>query len=350
MLELAVTEFGTTVKKEKAQLFTLTNENGMSISLTNYGAILVKVIVPDAEGNPRDVVLGYDDVSGYETDGSHFGAIVGRNANRIGGAQFEINGVTYELDQNDNGNNLHSGRKLYGKRIWQVRNKSNQKITFTLHSADGDQGYPGALDVEVTYELFSDNTVKISYFTTPSMDTIINMTNHSYFNLNGQGSGDILGHEVMVEADYFTRADEESIPTGELTAVAGTPMDFNIAKPIGRDIDTEYEAIRFGLGYDHNWVLKKPHSFRKVAEAVGEQSGIVMEVYTDLPGMQLYSGNFLDHVVGKDGVIYDRRHGLCFETQYFPDAVHHENFESTICNAGENYQTSTAYKFLCKKL
>lgn len=348
MKAVRVETFGSTSKKEEAVLYTLTNENGMSASITNYGAALVKLNVPDKEGKLRDVVLGYDDVTGYEKGGGSFGAPVGRNANRIGGAVITIQDKTYELEKNDNGNNLHSGTNYYNKRIWNVGEKTDSKIEFVLHSPDGDQGYPGTLDMHVTYELTEDNELRLIYDAVPDQDTIINMTNHSYFNLDGHDSGNVLKELVTLDADYFTRADAQSIPTGELVDVTGTPMDFRMPRALGEAIDADYEAVRLGKGYDHNWVLKNNGKFDKVAQAVSEKSGIVMEVWTDLPGMQMYTANFLDNEHGKNGAIYGIRDAVCFETQYFPDAVHHENFASPICKKGMPYHTVTSYKFETK--
>lgn len=348
MKAVRVETFGSTSKKEEAVLYTLTNENGMSASITNYGAALVKLNVPDKEGKLRDVVLGYDDVTGYEKGGGSFGAPVGRNANRIGGAVITIQDKTYELEKNDNGNNLHSGTNYYNKRIWNVGEKTDSKIEFVLHSPDGDQGYPGTLDMHVTYELTEDNELRLIYDAIPDQDTIINMTNHSYFNLDGHDSGNVLKELVTLDADYFTRADAQSIPTGELVDVTGTPMDFRMPRALGEAIDADYEAVRLGKGYDHNWVLKNNGKFDKVAQAVSEKSGIVMEVWTDLPGMQMYTANFLDNEHGKNGAVYGIRDAVCFETQYFPDAVHHENFASPICKKGMPYHTVTSYKFETK--
>ena len=348
MKAVRVETFGSTSKKEEAVLYTLTNENGMSASITNYGAALVKLNVPDKEGKLRDVVLVYDDVTGYEKGGGSFGAPVGRNANRIGGAVITIQDKTYELEKNDNGNNLHSGTNYYNKRIWNVGEKTDSKIEFVLHSPDGDQGYPGTLDMHVTYELTEDNELRLIYDAVPDQDTIINMTNHSYFNLDGHDSGNVLKELVTLDADYFTRADAQSIPTGELVDVTGTPMDFRMPRALGEALDADYEAVRLGKGYDHNWVLKNNGKFDKVAQAVSEKSGIVMEVWTDLPGMQMYTANFLDNEHGKNGAVYGIRDAVCFETQYFPDAVHHENFASPICKKGMPYHTVTSYKFETK--
>lgn len=338
--------FGMTAKGREATLYTFTNKSGMSMSVTDFGASLVSVFVPDKNGEMVDVVLGYDDVTGYENGTTFFGASVGRNANRIGNASFEINGKRYQLEKNDNGNNLHSGLNFYNKRMWDIQSKNYESITFTLHSMDGDQGYPGALDMEVKYTLTENNEVKIEYYSVPSEDTIINMTNHSYFNLNGHNSGSVLDQEVGIVSKYFTIADRELIPTGELVEVAGTPMDFNVKKTIGKEIGADYEPLVLAGGYDHNWALENNGKFDLVAEMSAKDTGITMEVYTDLPGMQFYTGNFIEREEGKDGAIYKKNHGACFETQFFPDAIHKENFKSPICLAGENYRTLTVYKFI----
>ena len=341
---MKVTDFGATVKGDETKLYTLTNKNGMEIAVSDYGATLVQVIVPDKEGKPCDVVLGYDEAAGYEEGDLFFGAIVGRSANRIGGASFELNGVTYQLEKNDNGNNLHSGMDFYNQRMWKVKETADDYITFELDSPDGDQGYPGAVHIEVTYTLTEDNAVKIAYHAVPDADTLINMTNHSYFNMDGHASGDVLDQEVWIDADAFTRADAESIPTGEITPVEGTPMDFRKEKVVEKEIGANYTPLKLAGGYDHNWVLNGK-GFRKAASAESEETGIKMEVYTDLPGIQFYSGNFLAGSKGKEGAVYEKGYGICFETQYFPDAIHKENFESPITKAGEVYDTTTVYKF-----
>ena len=346
MEEKKVTTFGSTKDGAETHLYVLENKNGVKAYLTDYGAALVRLFVPDKDGNLRDVVLGYDDAAGYERGDASFGATVGRNANRIGGAQLEIGGKVYKLEKNDNDNNLHSGTHYYNKRVWEVKEQGDDHVTFVLHSPDKDQGYPGALDMYVTYTLDEDNTLTIRYEAVPDQDTVINMTNHSYFNLNGHDSGTVLGHKVTVNADSFTPADQYSIPTGEIRSVEGTPMDFRAGRVLGDEIDADYEPLRFGMGYDHNWVLKNEGRFDKVAEVVSEESGIAMEVYTDLPGVQIYTANFLDGESGKDGASYIKRSAVCLETQYFPDAVHHEDFRQPLCKKGEKYDTRTAYRFL----
>lgn len=345
MKPIKVSAFGATKDGSEAKLYTLENDAGMSAAFSDYGGALVKLLVPDKDGTLLDVVLGYGEAGGYEAGGESLGVPVGRNANRTAGASFALGGVTYNLMPNENGNNLHSGNDFYGKRFWKVVEAEDDHIIFLLHSPDGDQGFPGSLDMKITCELTEDNELRFTYDAVPDQDTVVNMTNHSYFNLNGHDSGDILSHRIMLDSDAFTKTDAESIPTGELVDVTGTPMDFRTGRVIGTDIDSSYEAIRLGQGYDHNWVLKTNGKFVKVAEAAGDKSGIVMDVYTDLPGVQVYTGNFLNQEPGKDGAVYPRRCGVCFETQYFPDSVHHENFPSPVCRVGEAYHTVTAYRF-----
>lgn len=345
MRPIKVTPFGVVKDGTETKLYTLTNDAGMSAEFTDYGASLVRLFVPDREGKLCDVVLGYGDAAGYEAGTESIGATVGRNANRIGGACFELNGVTYNLTANEGSNNLHSGNDFYNKRFWKVMEVGDDHITFLLNSPDGDQGYPGALDMKLTCELTEECELSFTYDAVPDQDTIINMTNHSYFNLNGHDSGNVLSHKVIVEADAFTMTDEGSIPTGDLVDVTDTPMDFRKGRVIGDEIDASYEALRLGKGYDHNWVLKNEGKFAKVAEASGDRTGIVMEVYTDLPGIQVYTSNFLNQEPGKDGAIYPYRAAVCFETQYFPDAIHHENFQGPVCKAGQSYHTVTAYRF-----
>lgn len=337
--------FGQTSTGQQAALYTMENKNGMEIKVTDYGASLVSLIVPDRTGARRDVVLGYDDVSGYEAGTSFFGATVGRNANRIAGAAFELGGKTFHLDANEKGNNLHSGYDFYNKRLWEVKQSDAQHITFALFSPDGDQGFPGDVRIEVTYALTDENEVRISYRGIPGEDTILNLTNHSYFNLNGAGGSSIRNHIVRIDADAFTETDASLIPTGKLIDVTGTPMDFRCEKAIGQDIDADYEPLQLAGGYDHNWVLNSHGKLQTAAEAYSPETGIAMEVLTDLPGMQMYTGNGIGTEKGKEGKTYEKQTAVCFETQYCPDAVHHDNFEAPVCKGGEIYQTTTVYKF-----
>lgn len=337
--------FGMTSKGEEARLFTIQNGKGMEIKVSDYGAALVQVRVPDKEGRLLDVVLGYDEVQGYEAGNAFFGATIGRVANRIGNGEFQLGGRTYELTRNDGQNTLHGGRDFYNKRIWKTGKTGEDHVEFLLDSPSGDQGFPGNVKISVTYTLTKDNEIKIQYRAVPDADTLINLTNHSYFNLSGHASGTVIAQEVMLYADAYARADSQSIPTGEIVPVSGTPMDFRQLKPIGAEIDEAYEALEFGKGYDHNWVLNKK-GYRKAAFMRSKESGIAMEVYTDLPGLQFYTANFVDHEKGKEGAVYNMRQAACFETQYFPDAVHKDHFEGPEVKAGEIYETTTAYRFI----
>ena len=306
-------DFGITAKGEKASLYTMKNQKGMEIAVSDYGAVLVKVLVPDRDGNQKDVVLGYDEAGGYEADGLYLGATLGRVANRIGGGCFKLNGKSYSLSRNAGQNTLHGGRDFYNKRMWET-------------------------------EEAEENEIKIHYHAIPQEDTLLNLTNHSYFNLSGHASGTAMDQEVMIFADAYTRADEQSITTGEIIAVEGTPMDFRKWKAIGGEIESDYEALKFGGGYDQNWVINGT-GYRQAASMYSKETGIGMKVYTDLPGMQFYTGNYITRVNGKDGAVYQKRHGVCFETQYFPDAVHKENFEGPVVRAGVVYDTATVYQF-----
>ena len=330
----------------EATLYTFENKNGMMMEVSDFGATLYSLIVPDRDGNAVDVVLGYDSMEEYGASTSGFGATIGRNGNRIANARFTLNGKEYQLEPNNNGNNLHSGTKFYQHRMWNVKETTENSITFSLHSPDGDQGFPGALDVNVTYTLTDDNELQLDYYGVPDADTVVNMTNHSYFNLNGHASGSVLEQDVWMDADAFTATTDKLIPTGEIVPVEGTPMDFREKKPIGRDIQADYEAVKLGGGYDHNWCLNNGGKFAKVIEMSSDVSGITMEVYTDLPGVQVYTGNFLTEEVGKNGIIYRKHQGICFETQVYPDAINHENFPSPIVKKGEEYKTKTVYKFV----
>ncbi len=337
--------FGVNHKGENATLYTFENKNGMVMAVTDFGATLHSLLVPTEQGL-LDVVLGYDEPAGYEGPaGTFFGATVGRNANRICKGTFTLGGKAYHLAINNGPNNLHSGLDFWSFRVWQVKEVGENSITFGLHSPDGDQGYPGAMDISVTYTLTEDNAVRIHYYGIPQAETLINLTNHSYFNLNGHDSGDILNHTVWLDADCFTRADETSIPTGEILSVENTPMDFRTPKAVGRDIEEQYEALVFGNGYDHNWCLNNGGRFAKIATLEADKTSLVMDVYTDLPGVQIYTGNFIQDEPGKNGTVYCRRAGICFETQFYPDSVNHPNFPSPIFKAGEIYETTTEFRF-----
>ncbi|EET59382.1 aldose 1-epimerase [Marvinbryantia formatexigens DSM 14469] len=344
---IKISRFGKLSDGREAKLITLANKNGMTIEVTDYGATLVSVVTADKNGKYADVVLGYADVTDYAKNGGYFGATIGRCGNRIGGAAFTINGKEYQIDKNENGNSLHSGFKGYDKIIWDTQvDEENLTVTFSHHSPDMEQGFPGNFDVTVAYTLTEDNAVKITYDGKTDRDTIANMTNHSYFNLEGHDSGSILDHILWIDADGITAVDAESIPTGEILPVEGTPFDFRTEKPVGRDIEQDNEQLRMGGGYDHNFALNTDGSLKKIAQVKAPVSGRVMEVFTDCVGVQLYTGNFIEKTqIGKDGKAYDKRCGLCLETQFYPDAVNHENFASPVLKAGETYHTETIYRF-----
>ncbi len=342
--------FGKTKSGEKVTLFTLTNRNGMKVSLTNYGANIVSIIVPDKKGDFSDVVLGYDDIAGYEVNGPGYGSFIGRHANRISNASFVINGKKYEVEKNDGNNHLHGGLVGYNKYVYEeevFEEDDSISVEFSRLSPDMEQGYPGNLDISVTYTLTDDNELVIEYVAVSDKDTVINLTNHSYFNLAGHDKGTILNHKVMIDADKFTPTDDELIPTGELRDVTGTPMDFRKLKAIGEEIDADYEPLKQAGGYDHNYVLNiSGDEIEKVGELVDEESGRVMEIYTDMPGMQLYTGNFITGTEkGKNGIVYKKRDGVCFETQFFPNSTNIPEFKPCIFKAGQEFDYVTVYKF-----
>ncbi len=339
-------EFGKNSAGETAHLYEITNEAGMKAVVTDFGATLHSLYVPDQDGKLRDVVWGYETVEGYEIDnGPYFGATVGRIANRVGGAVVTVNGVDYQMDVNERTNCLHSGPKGWHIRIWDAEILENG-VKFSLFSPDGDQGLPGNFDISVTYTVTDENGLKISYDGVSDKDTYASLTNHSYFNLNGENSDSILEHILWVNADSFTRVNEEMISTGEIVDVTGTAMDFRTPKAIGRDIGNDEEPLRIGGGYDHNWVIGAHEAGEAVARVISEESGISMEIYTDCPGIQIYTGNFLGNKEGgKRGRRYPDRSGVAFETQQFPDAMHHDNFPSPLVKAGEKFHSETEYRF-----
>ncbi len=341
--------FGKMDDGKEVSRYTLTNKNGISASFLDLGAIWSTMMVPDRDGVFKDVLLGHETVEECLSSDGHLGEAVGRNANRIGGASFTLNGKKYELTANDGPNNLHSGLDFYRNRIWMAEYKTDvNTISFVLESPDGDQGYPGNALIRVTYTLTDEDEVKIHYEASCDQDTIFNMTNHAYFNLAGHDSGEALSQFVYIDSDAMTAVNEVLIPTGEICKVCGTPMDFTDFKPIGRDIESDYDQLKLGGGYDHNWILNhEPGAFSLSAAAIDEKSGRKMEVYTDLPGIQFYTGNFLDeHVTGKGGVRYGKRHGYCFETQYYPNAVNMPGFASPVVAKNDKYDTTTSYKFM----
>jgi aldose 1-epimerase len=339
--------FGTLPQGESVELYTLTNAHGLRARIMTYGATLVSLEVPDRAGQPGDVTLGYDNLEGYLAASPYFGATVGRYANRIGKARFVLDGVESKLAANNGPNHLHGGLKGFDKAIWRATpfaEKDRRGVKFEYSSRDGEEGYPGNLSASVTYTLTDDNELRLDYEAVTDKPTPVNLTHHSYFNLAGQGRGDILAHELMIAADAYTPVDEGLIPTGEIQAVEGTPMDFTAPHAIGERI-----ALVPG-GYDHNYVLNRAGGGMQLAAEVREpQSGRVMDVLTTEPGIQFYSGNFLDGTItGKDGRVYGKHAGFCLETQHFPDSPNKPNFPSTVLRPGETYRTSTVYRFLVK--
>ena len=340
-------EFGCSRDGRELRLYTITGKNGLTAVVTNLGAILVSLIVPDAQGNKEDIVLGFDKADDYYGNPSFFGATIGPNANRIGNAEYEIDGVHYELDINDNDrNNLHSHiDNGYHKRVWDADNTDNS-VTFSIEDP-ATLGFPGNKKLSVTYTVTDDNELKLHYVGSSDENTILNPTNHSYFNLDGFKAGSICGHKIQIEADEFTPTDDESIPTGDIASVKGTPMDLTTPTVIGDHIDDDFEQLNFAGGYDHNFCVRGyDGTLRKVATVWAEKSSRVMEVYSDLPGVQFYAGNFIQEgQTGKEGAVFNKRYGLCLETQFYPDAIHHENFQSPVFGPEKSLDTTTVYAF-----
>ena len=341
--------FGT-VEGKTVELYTLTNRKGAEAKITTYGATVVSLKVPDRNGKFDDIVLGFDNIEGYLQGTSFFGATIGRFGNRIAKGRFKLNGVEYKLATNNQPNHLHGGNKGFDKVIWNARPfnvKGGAGLALKYLSHDGEEGYPGNLSVSVRYTLTDNNELKISYAATTDKDTVVNLTHHSYFNLAGHGNGDILNHQLMINADRFTPTDAGSIPTGELRSVKGTPFDFTQPTTIGARINQDDEQLKLGKGYDHNYVLNgKAGTLRKVASVSEPTAGRTMEVWTTEPGMQLYSGNFLAGAQGKSGKVYQFRYGFCLETQHYPDSPNEPSFPSTVLRKAATYRTQTIYKFL----
>ena len=333
--------FGKTHTGEETCLYTISC-GGITAVVTDYGATLVKLLVPDREGNPADVVLGHDDPAGYRNSTCFFGATVGRSANRIGGAAFSIGSREVRLSANENNNNLHSGPDFYHDRIWKVLSHTETAVSMELFSPHGDQGFPGNATIQVTYSLDSQGNLKIAYDGICDRDTVFNLTNHSYFNLAGHDKPAAAMEQLLsMPGRFFNPDDAQSIPTGELRSVDGSPMDFRTPKPIGRDINEDYDALNLQGGFDHNWeVYCNP-----CATLTDPGSGRIMTVYTDCPGVQFYAGNFLDSEPGKGGMVYPKRSGICLETQYYPDSVHHPEWPQPIVKAGDKYHSETVYRF-----
>lgn len=339
--------FGSIQSGKKATLYILENKNHTVMKVTDFGATLVSVLFADKDGVMKDMVLGYDDAASYEKGTSCFGATIGRNGNRIKGARFTIDGKEWEIEANENGNSLHSGKNGFNHLMWEMKESGDNYVTFYHYSPQEEQGFPGNMHVTVTYTLDDEDTVHITYHAKADADTVMNFTNHSYFNLAGHDSGVMLDQKLQLFADAYTPdEDSHSIPTGEIAPVAGTPMDFTTMKPIGQDINADFEQLHFTGGYDHNYVLSdKPGTMRQMAKAECDASGIAMDAYTECCGVQLYAGNFIGTQTGKGGVTYGDRHGFCLESQFYPNAVNEKNFPSPVVPANTEYHSETKYHF-----
>jgi aldose 1-epimerase len=345
--------FGKTANGTEIYLYALTNKNGMEADIINFGGTLVSLKVPDRNGKLADVVLGYDTLAEYASGGNYFGATVGRYGNRIAHAKFTLDGVEHILAKNDGDNSLHGGAIGFNKVVWtakEIPSKDGSALQLNYLSKDGEEGYPGNLSVQVVYTLTDQNELQIDYSASTDKDTVLNLTHHSYFNLKGQGEGDILDHRLTLNADRFTPVDSGLIPTGELRSVKGTPFDFTAPVAIGARINNDDEQLKLGKGYDHNWVLnRKAGDALSLAAKVEETTtGRVMEVWTTEPGIQFYTGNFLDGKTGKGGKPYNFRYALCLETQHFPDSPNHPAFPTTELKPGQHFHSKTIYKFSAK--
>jgi aldose 1-epimerase len=345
--------FGMLRNQTPVEIYTLTNANGLEMRAITYGGIITSLKVPDRSGRLGDIVLGFDAIDGYLKDPPYFGALIGRYGNRIGKAQFTLDGKTYTLAANNGPNHLHGGLKGFDKVLWNAmpaEAAEGVSVTLTRRSPDGEEGYPGNLQVSVRYMLTDKNELAIDYRATTDKSTPVNLTQHSYFNL-ATDSGDVLAHELMLNASRYTPVDETLIPTGELAAVEGTPFDFRKATAIGARINTENVQLKNGKGYDHNWVLDRTSAgLERAAAVVERKSGRTLEIATTEPGIQFYSGNFLDGTItGKGGPVYGHRTGFCLETQHYPDSPNHPDFPSTILQPGQTYASKTVFTFGVKK-
>ena len=335
--------FGKLADGTTVEIYTLRNNSGMEARITNYGATLVSLTAPDKRGAMADVVLGYDDPRRYETDTFYIGSIQGRYANRIAAGKFTLDGKEFSLARNNNGNHLHGGVRGFNKRVWKATTTPEGALRLTYVSPDGEEGYPGRLTTVVTYTLTGDNALRIDYRATSDRATVLNLTNHAYFNL--KGAGEILDHELKLAASRFTPTDANSIPTGELRGVSGTPFDFTTPQRIGARIEVNDEQMRFGAGYDHNFVLDKAGAASVAAEVYEPTTGRVMRMFTTEPGVQFYTGNFLKDVPGKASKVYQRREGFCLEAQHFPDSPNKPAFPSVVLRLGAAYAQTTIYQF-----
>lgn len=346
----AAAGFEKTIEGKKTDLYTLKNKNGMQAALTSFGGRLVSLLVPDNKGNMTDVVEGFDSVQVYQDAlDAFYGATIGRYGNRIGKGQFKLEGKQYQLTINNGANTLHGGKVGFDAHVWDAKKLDDQSLEIDYVSNDGDQGFPGTLKVKVIYALQDDNSLKISYEATTDKPTVVNLTNHAYWNLNGCGSGTILDHTLQIDADNYTPVDTALIPTGKIETVKGTPFDFNTATAIGSRIEQTNDQLTNGKGYDHNFVLNKHDLTKPITTVTGDKTGIVMQIFTEEPGIQFYSGNFMagKHTV-KGGAKDDHRTGFCLETQHYPDSPNQPSFPSTELKPGQVYKTVSIYKFTTK--
>ena len=340
-------DFVSEVDGKPTALYVLKNANGMEVCITNYGGRVVSVLVPDKNGKPTDVVLGYDNIADYASTDGNYGALIGRFGNRIAKGKFTLDEAEYQLPLNNNGNCLHGGPKGYHAKVWDAAQPDDRTLELKYLSADGEAGFPGNLDIKVTYTVTDDNALGILYEAVTDKPTVVNLTNHSYFNLSGVAGSQILDHLIMINADHYTPVDSVLIPTSEIATVEGTPLDLRQPQPVGQHIDDAFDQIVKGRGYDHNWVLNTNGDVKQLAaKVVSPVSGIVLEVYTNEPGIQFYSGNFMNgRDAGKFGVVYARRGALCLETQHYPDSPNHPSFPTTTLRPGEKYVSRCIYRF-----
>ncbi|MEG1947656.1 MAG: aldose epimerase family protein [Lachnospiraceae bacterium] len=343
--------FGTTKQGEESSLYVLENQNHTKVKVTDFGATLVAFLFQDKDGVQRDVVLGYDTVSEYQNHSCYFGATVGRNCNRIENSKMVIDGKVWKVEANENKNNLHSGKNGFSQVMWEVKEVSDTHIIFAHVSTQEEQGFPGNLRAEVTYTLTDQDALEIAYYGVADADTIMNFTNHSYFNLGGHDSGAVANQKLQILADSYTPLkDSQSIPTGEIAPVEGTPMDFRTMKPIGADINADFEQLNITKVYDHNYVLSKQAGEQKImANAYCEETKIAMEASTDCCGVQLYTGDFEEAQIGKDGAVYQGRCSFCLESQFYPNAINQDNFPSPLVKEGEVYHSKTTYRLYIKE-
>jgi len=345
-------KFRKTIDGKETDLYRLSNEAGMEVYVTNFGAVIPAILVPDKDGNSGDISLGFDNVERYTLPGDpSFGTVVGRYGNRIDGGKFELNGTVYELPINEDGNQnqLHGGSEGFSEQVWETGEVTDNSIELSLVSPDGDMGYPGKLELSVRYILTEDNALEVIYKAFTDAPTVLNITQHTYFNLLGEGRGDILDHQLMLNADNYTPVNKRMIPTGKIAPVEGTPMDFTTPTKVGERINDDFEQLVLGNGYDHNWVLNSSGGITLAATLYCEETGRFLEVLTTEPGIQVYCGNFLNgSLTGKSGANYGKRTGICLETQHFPDSPNQSDFPTTVLNPGEEFNSKTVFKFSVK--